>query len=76
MSRRRQRATWFKLALIVAILYVAGILVPLGAFVFAVQRDLVLAAWGTGNVALIAAAVALAFALSLGFWLKKVAERV
>lgn len=70
------RAAWLKLAIIALILYVAGILVPLGAFLFAVQRDVVLAAWGTGNVALLVLAVALAAALSLGYWLRRLAQRV
>lgn len=81
MTRRRRgkktdKATWVKLALIVGILYVGGILVPLATFVFAVQRDLILAAWETGNVVVLALAVAVAAGLSLGYWLKKVAERV
>ena len=64
------------MALIAVILYVAGILAPLAAFVWAVQRDLVLAAWGTGNVVWLVVAVAVAAALSVGYWLKRVAERV
>ncbi len=75
-KRPMDRAGWLKLAVIALILYVAGILVPLGAFLFAVQRDVVLAAWGTGNVALVVLAVALAAALSLGYWLKRLAQRV
>lgn len=65
-----------KATLIAILLYVAGILVPLAAFIVAVQRDLVLAAWNTGNVLLLAGAVAVALTIGLGRWVWWLAKRV
>lgn len=73
---RASRGTWVKVALIALILYVAGVLVPLAAWVFAVQRDVLESAWSTGNVLLFALAVAVALALGLVGWIKRLAQRV
>lgn len=73
---RRQRTPWLRIALIAAILYVAGILVPLAAWVFAVQRHWVQSAWSTGNILLLALALAGAAALGLFGWIVRVARRV
>lgn len=65
-----------KIALIALILYVAGVLLPLAAFLWAVQKDLVLAAYATGNIALVVIAVAVALLIGVGAWLKRLADRV
>lgn len=67
---------WLRTALIAAILYVAGILVPLALWVASVQRRLVEHGWQTGNVVLLALAVAIAFALGLAGWIMRLAQRV
>ncbi len=65
-----------KIALIALILYVAGILLPLAALLWAVQKDIVLAAYATGNIALVVIAVAVALLIGVGAWLKRLADRV
>jgi hypothetical protein len=69
-----KRDDWAKLALIASIVYLARILAPAATFVYAVQREAVLAAWHTGNAVLLAAALGSAIGLSLGRWLKRLAQ--
>lgn len=81
MTRRKAKATpWLKIALLAAILYVAGILGPLAGFIFAIQRDLILQGVASGDAIVLAVTVAAAIAIGLTIgvwaWLRRLADRV
>jgi O-antigen ligase len=78
--RKRQepmtKTAWLKLGLIAFLLWLAGILGPVAAFIAAVQRDAILRAWETRSAIYIGIAIIVVATTSLGVWLKRLAQRV